>query len=153
MNWSLIQDKAFLTECLFSGKKIRIIDVAHLILIHWIISFLLYLCVINTPNSLYLSRHYRHADDETHDWILYHHPLAMWYLCILHKCCTVHNEWSTKYPFMSRGCCSITYPPKTPLNSSPPGQNGRQFRRRHFQMHFQEGKVGNFGSNFTDVCS
>ena len=23
-----------------------------------------------------------------------------------------------------------------PINSSPPGQNGRRFGRRHFQMHF-----------------
>ena len=27
------------------------------------------------------------------------------------------------------------------INSSPPGQNGRRFRRRYFQMHFREWKV------------
>ena len=39
------------------------------------------------------------------------------------------------------------------INSSPPGQNGRQFDRQHFQMHFHEWKVLYFDWNFTEVCS
>ena len=30
------------------------------------------------------------------------------------------------------------------INSSPPGQNGRHFGRRHIQMHFREWKVLHF---------
>ena len=39
------------------------------------------------------------------------------------------------------------------INSSLPGQNGRQFGRRHSQMHFPEWNVMYFGSNFTKLCS
>ena len=39
------------------------------------------------------------------------------------------------------------------FNSSPPGQNGRQFGRQHFQMHFHQWKVLYFNLNFTGVCS
>ena len=37
----------------------------------------------------------------------------------------------------------------SPVNSCPPGQNGRQFSRRHFQMHFLEWKC----MNFTEIYS
>ena len=39
------------------------------------------------------------------------------------------------------------------INSSPPGQNGRHFHRRHFQMHFREWRVSYFVQNFTGICS
>ena len=39
------------------------------------------------------------------------------------------------------------------LNTLWPRQNGRHFRRRHFQMHFLEWKCMNFDWNFTEVCS
>ena len=38
------------------------------------------------------------------------------------------------------------------FNSSPPRQNGRHFRSRHFQMHFHERRVLYFHSNFIRVC-
>ena len=36
--------------------------------------------------------------------------------------------------------------------SSPPGQNGQDFRR-HFQMHFLERKCKNVDQNLTEICS
>ena len=39
------------------------------------------------------------------------------------------------------------------LNSSPPGQNGLQFGRRHFQSHFCNWKYKNFDQDFTEICS
>ena len=42
---------------------------------------------------------------------------------------------------------------KHSLNASPPGQNGCQFGRRHFRMHFLEWKWQNSNSNFTETCS
>ena len=38
-------------------------------------------------------------------------------------------------------------------HSSPLGQNGRHFYRRHFETHFHERKYYNFDYNFTEVCS
>ena len=39
------------------------------------------------------------------------------------------------------------------FNSSPPGQNGCNIGRQHFQMHFLEWKWWNSDSNFTEICS
>ena len=39
------------------------------------------------------------------------------------------------------------------FNSSPPGQNGHHFRRRHFQTYFLEWTYYNFKSIFTEICS
>ena len=53
--------------------------------------------------------------------------------------------------FSSAKCCILLRPPC--LNSSPPGQNGHHFSRRHFQMHYLEWKWYNSDSNFTEICS
>ena len=39
------------------------------------------------------------------------------------------------------------------VNSLPPGQNGRHFGRRHFQMHYLEKKCLNCDSNFAETSS
>ena len=39
------------------------------------------------------------------------------------------------------------------IDSSPPGQNGRHFDRRQFQMHFLEWKWCNYDSNFIEISS
>ena len=39
------------------------------------------------------------------------------------------------------------------FNSSPTGQNGRQFGSRYVKMHFREWKVLYFDKNFSEVCS
>ena len=43
--------------------------------------------------------------------------------------------------------------PGSLVNSSPSGQNGRRFSRRHFQMYFLEWKCMKFYKNFTKVRS
>ena len=45
----------------------------------------------------------------------------------------------------------VTWP--LSVNSSPTGQNDRQFSRQHFQMHFLEWKWQNSDSNFTEIYS
>ena len=99
---------------------IIIIDIAHLILIHWIISFLLYcMCqlhacfVEHTPDIIPTCWWWNAR------WMLYHPPLTMWYLCIMHKCCNVHNDCSTNYPLMSWGRCTMAYPTPNPTTQSP----------------------------------
>ena len=65
------------------------------------------------------------------------------YIYILHSYCVKHWKWrpiSLRYIFFR-----VMY-----INSSPPGQNGCYFRRRHFQMYFQEWKVLYFHLNFTE---
>ena len=42
---------------------------------------------------------------------------------------------------------------KSSFNTFRPRQNGRYFRRRHFQMHFLELKGFDFDWNFTEVSS
>ena len=78
-----------------------------------------------------------------------------WFNVLIHKIYSVDAFTFVRIFSWTMNCYSIELSLiiTEVINSSPPGQNGCNFHRQHFQMYFHEWKIFYFDKNFTEVYS